>query len=291
MTVRGMIIPSEPILAAISEKARSHAQDGSRHLLCPSCRVRTRLYALKDGRRKCGSCGGKFTPSKKTDAVKLRQISDLILCFCLNFPARQASDLTSYRYRLVSAVYGDIRILLARQTLVPGKLALLTAVEHCNRAVRESDFCLRCRDRFGCRGRKSGDSPVFGVKILAGDRVFIDPLQDGEADMRLGKTAARYAGYAGFICRGRFHRFADNGRPQDGAERLWAWMHERLRKHHGIWKRNAGLYLKELEWKYNNRLLSTESQALQIADLLPDDFLASWAGTARIRLDVVQSGA
>ncbi|MBI3332339.1 hypothetical protein HYZ99_05300 [Candidatus Peregrinibacteria bacterium] len=276
-------------MAKLTEKVQTHAQDRSRHLLCPSCRVRTKLYTLKDGRKKCSACGTKFNPEKKTDATKLKQYADLLLCFCLNLTAKQASDMTGYHYRLASAVYDRFRMLLASQNLTPGKLQLLKTPEACDHAIHDSAFCRRCRSRFGCKGRKSGDSPIFGVKVLADNRIFIDPLPDDEASFRfdapLTDEKRKFSAYAGFICRGKFHRFTDNERLKDGAERLWAWMSERLQKHHGIWKSNIGLYLKELEWKYNNRLLTSETQALKITELMPADFLVSWAHADTIQLD------
>lgn len=290
-----MIIQSEPLATALAEKAHAHAQDRSRHLLCPTCRVRTKLYALSDGRRKCGACGAKFNPWKKTDAAKLKKYADVLLCFCLNFTGAQASKATGYHYRIVSAMYDRFRMLLALQNLTPGKLQLLRRVESHDHTVHDSAFCRRCRDRFHCQGRKSGDSPVFGVKILANNDVFIDPLEDDEARFHFDRAPSNATGkfslYAGFICRGKFHRFMDNERLKDGAERLWAWLSEHLKHHHGIWKENAGLYLKELEWKYNHRSLTPEMQAGEIAELLPTDFLASWLQPVNIELDVVQKTA
>ena len=66
---------------------------------------------------------------------------------------------------------------------------------------------------------------------------------------------------------------------------------ERMLKHRGIWKRNTGLYLKELEWKYNNRLLSPETQALKIAELMPIDFLTTWSDKAEKERELVQMSA
>ena len=283
-----MQIRSDAILARLTEKARRRGQDRSRHLLCPACRVRTRLYALKDGRRKCGACGTKFTPEKKADADRLRRHADLLLCFCFGVTARQASAMTGAHYRLASTAYERFRTLLAAQNLMPGKMALLTTVSASGHGVHDSEFCKRCRGRFGCEGRKAGDAPVFGVKILSDGSVFIDPLEEAEAGPRFER--GKFSGYAGFICRGKFHRFTDNDRAKDGAERLWAWMSERLRRHHGIWKKNTGLYLKELEWKYNHRALSAEEQAAAIADLLPAELLSTWSNDA-IGLDLVRARA
>ncbi len=71
---------------------------------------------------------------------------------------------------------------------------------------------------------------------------------------------------------------------------MWTWIHERVRSHHGIWKRNTGFYLKELEWKYNNRSLDPEMQAQKIIELMPADFLTAWELKAP-KTTTVQMGA
>jgi len=64
-----------------------------------------------------------------------------------------------------------------------------------------------------------------------------------------------------------------------------------MRNHRGIWKRNTGLYLKELEWKYNNRLLTPETQAMKIAALMPMDFLTRWSDKGEKEREAVQISA
>ena len=39
----------------------------------------------------------------------------------------------------------------------------------------------------------------------------------------------------------------------NGLEGFWSWAKERLIKHHGVSKQNFPLYLKKLEFRYNNR--------------------------------------
>ena len=87
----------------------------------------------------------------------------------------------------------------------------------------------------------------------------------------------RHIGYAGFICCGKFHRFTKDALAKDKGEQGWKWMQERVRTHHGIWSRDTGYHLKELEWKYNHRALQPETQAKKIIDLMPVDFLTSWS--------------
>ena len=123
---------------------------------------------------------------------------------------------------------------------------------------------------------------MFGVQFRSGGEVYIDPLKDDEAVLHFHTFGAREEapgrreGYAGFICCGKFHRFTKDEQAKEGAEQLWTWIRERVRSHHGIWKRNTGFYLKELEWKYNNRFLHPDVQAKKIIDLMPTDFLTTW---------------
>jgi hypothetical protein len=144
-------------------------------------------------------------------------------------------------------------------------------------------------DKTRCRWCKSkirlsdgSKAPVFGVQFRESGEVYIDPLKDDEAVFHFHtfglheESPDRREGYAGFICCGKFHRFSQDTKAKDGANQLWTWIRERIRTHHGIWKRNTGFYLKELEWKYNNRLLLPDIQAKKIIDLMPMNFLTSW---------------
>lgn len=264
-----MILNADDLLPHLSASLRRGTRDRSRHLLCPSCRVRTKLYQLTDGRRKCGACGKKFDVGVRNQDVKLQQYAQLLLCFCLDFTAHRAAQITGHRYRLVAGAYMRFRRLLVDQSLVPGKIHLMTCVENAPCSIHESAFCRKCRGKLTCRGRQGGDAPVFGVRLLQSKQVFLEPLREEEE--------ASFPEYQGFVCRGKLHHFADREQEADGLEQFWSWIKERLRKHHGVDQANLGFYLKELEWKYNHRLLSPEVQAVQIAQLLPSNFLRSWS--------------
>lgn len=267
-----MILNSDFLLPHFKEKMRHGSRDTSRHVLCPNCKVRTKLYTLKDGRKKCSICQKRFEPRKKTDRTKLQQYADILLCFTLDFTAHRASQISKIRHRLVSDIYNNIRRLLSEQNLVPGKIRLMMDTEPTCRGIHGSEYCKRCGNSYECKGRQQGNAPVFGVRELANGKVFLEPLRDEPDEASKASQA-----FSGFICNGTFHRFKDNKKQQDGMESFWSWTEERLRKHHGIEPKNTGLYLKELEWKYNHRLLSPDVQAVKIAGLFPADFLESWS--------------
>ncbi|PIQ76168.1 hypothetical protein COU78_01255 [Candidatus Peregrinibacteria bacterium CG10_big_fil_rev_8_21_14_0_10_49_24] len=291
-----MIIQSAAVLAKLQETHLDYTQDGSRHFLCPSCRNRTKLYTLKDGRKKCSVCVKKFDPDKKTDKTKLKQYADILVCFCLDFSAQQTSDLTKLRYRLVADCYKHFRILLAQQNLLEEQMHLLTTVEDTDRSSSESTVLQHTKQGINHKNTKKGDAPIFGVTYLKNGKIFIDVLRDDSIPFHfetifndkeiIGKS--QYCAYAGFIRGGKFLRFSDTTDHTDGVEHFWSWMKERMLKHHGIRKKNTGLYLKELEWKYNHRLLSPKAQAYAIVDLMPSNFLKQWSKKTQKQMKSVQ---
>ncbi len=278
-----MIINADSLVPHLTEKVRPNHSDASRHLLCPDCGTRTRLNTLADGRRKCTICGKKFRIHKVTDENKLRQCAEILLCFCLDFPANRAAQVTHHRYRLVALYYDHFRKLLAEKSVPKEKIQLLFAqTEHLQQeAPQAKSHCKWCKSKVRSV-EAGGRTPVFGVLFRNDGEVYIDPLKDDEAALHLHTLSFRNEepgcreGYAGFICCGKFHRFLEDKQAKDSAEQLWTWIRERIRSHHGIWKKNTGFYLKELEWKYNSRSLDLDVQARNFIDLMPVNFLTSW---------------
>lgn len=279
-----MIINSDIVLSHLEAKVRHDTRAPSRHLLCPRCKRRVKLYRLADGRKKCSACGAKFELDKQTDDTKLRQYADLLLCFTLDFSARKAAELSEYRYKLVADSYMHFRKLLAEHGLGRERIPLLLEIEQHCRGLHESEFCKRCARSPFCKGRQRGDAPVFGVKRGEKGRIVLEPLPEKATesswqDVLERSDTGKFAAYSGFICKGKFHHFKDRAKEKNvsGLEHFWSWIEERFRKHHGVQNEYLGFYYKELEWKYNHRLLTTEEQAIRIAELFPSDFLQKWS--------------
>jgi hypothetical protein len=281
-----MIINADSLLPYLKEKVRPTQSDGSRHLLCPHCGTRTKLNTLADGRRKCTVCGKKFRVHKVTGTNKLQQCAEILMCFCLDFSAHRTAQITYHRYRLIAAFYDHFRKLIAEKSLTQEKIQLLSAHTGEIQVQHDQSRCRWCKSKI--RPRKGeGQPPVFGVQFRDSGEVTIDPLKDDEAVLHFhsfgtkDEAPGRREGYAGFICCGKFHRFTKEEQPKDGADQLWTWIRERIHNHHGIWKRNTGFYLKELEWKYNNRSIHPGLQAKKFIDLMPRNFLTSWSLKAK----------
>ena len=226
-------------------------------------------------------CGKKFRIHKVTEGNKLQQCAEILLCFCLDFPERRAVQITHHRYRLVVSYYDHFRRLLAEKSLSPENILLLSAHAGDIHVAQDASRCLWCNSNI--RSRVAEKPPVFGVHMKSDGEVVIDPLSDDEAMAHFHRSdTAKEApggreGYTGYICCRRFHRIAKADGTGDSADALWAWIRERVRTHPGIWKKNTGFTLKELEWRYNNRSLDPDLQAEKIITYMPKGFLTVWA--------------
>lgn len=135
-------------------------------------------------------------------------------------------------------------------------------------ALDESYFGGR---RKGNRGRgAAGKVPVFGILEREG-RVYVHVVPDVSASTLLSLTAKKvrrgslvytdkFRSYDSLMFCGYRRLKVDHGKYFsagkvyiNGLEGFWSWAKERLIKHHGISKKYFPLYIKELEFRYNNR--------------------------------------
>jgi len=125
--------------------------------------------------------------------------------------------------------------------------------------------------RKGKRGRgASGKVPVFGILERNGlVQVTVVPDVTAETLLRLTVKKVRrgsvvytdkFKSYDSLMFCGYRHlnvdhhkRFSSGKVCINGLEGFWSWAKERLIKHHGVSKEHFPLYLKELEFRYNNR--------------------------------------
>jgi len=125
--------------------------------------------------------------------------------------------------------------------------------------------------RRGKRGRgASGKVPVFGI-LERGGKVRVEVVKDVRGETLLEMTIKkvkrgnliytdRFRSYNGLITYGFRHRRIDHGKQFangkvyiNGIEGFWSFAKERLMKYHGVKPDNFPLYLKEMEFRYNNR--------------------------------------
>ncbi len=142
--------------------------------------------------------------------------------------------------------------------------------------------------RKGNRGRgAAGKVPVFGILERNG-KVHVTVVPNVTAETLIGLTVKtvrrgsivytdKFGSYNSLMFSGYRHlkidhskRFSSGKVYINGLERFWSWAKERLIKHHGISKENFPLYLKELEFRYNNRNNDIfEFVADYLCDLVP----------------------
>jgi transposase len=250
------------------------------HRFCPRCNQR-KLYKLNDGRRRCSRCkytfhdfSGRWINHGRLSCV---QWLSLVKLFELELSVRKMSEQMNMAYGTVYRAINVIRVaILAHaedaQDLLEGE-------------IDESYFGGR---RKGNRGRgAAGKVPVFGVLERKG-KVCVTVVPNVTAETLLGLTVKnvrrgsiiytdKFKSYDSLMFCGYRHlkidhkkRFSSEKVYINGLEGFWSWAKERLIKHHGVSKETFPLYLKELEFRYNNRHLDIFEKITDfLCDLVP----------------------
>jgi len=235
-------------------------------VFCHACGSR-QSYLLSDGRRRCKRCRCVFHEGsgRWINLVKLscREWLWVIHLFELNSTARTAGKKLKLSYPTVLKAYDVIRMALLDSTASGRELLLSGEIE-----LDESYFGGK---RKGKRGRgAAGKVPVFG--LLERDGVAcVEVVPDVSAQTLLSLTIKKvkrgsivytykFHSYDSLMCCGYRHLTLDHGSTFakgkvyiNGLEGFWSYAKERLIKHHGVSKHKFFLYLKELEFRYNNR--------------------------------------
>lgn len=281
------MIESNSILLILSEKNQHIKKAHFGNIICPKCNVRTKLYKLSDGRRKCKRCEKKFVVKSKTKHRKLKQTADVIMGYCMDFSALKTARIWKYRYSDVLALYQQIRQLLCKESGVHNQLSGIVEADESYFGGVNRKRNKKYRKPYVGRGRGTDKTPVFGIRERAGN-VFIDLLPDFsepqieaiiERKVKEGSTVMtdEFTSYKGLIYKGYIHRFVEHNKEQygrgnvhiNGMESFWSWAKEQMFKYHGVFRRNLFYYLKEMEWKFNHRTLRPEEKAERIAKIFP----------------------
>jgi len=235
------------------------------HRFCPRCNSRN-LYKLADKRYRCSRCkytfhdfSGRWINQGRLTCV---QWLSLIKLFELEVSVRKMSQQMSLSYRAVYRAVNTIRASIMSHGADSDEL-LSGEIE-----LDESYFGGR---RKGHRGRgAAGKVPVFGILERNGI-VQVNVVPNVTAETLLGFTVQKvrrgsivytdkFRSYDSLMFCGYRHLKIDHtklfssGKVYiNGLEGFWSWAKERLIKHHGVSKEHFPLYLKELEFRYNNR--------------------------------------
>lgn len=250
---------------------------------CTRCRSR-KIYRIVGKRFRCKRCGYTFHDFTGRWVNRLRISYKnwlwVIKLFELELSARRIAQQTGLSYPTVLKAVNAIRTAIVASSSDASDL-LGGVVE-----MDESYFGGR---RKGKRGRgAAGKVPVFGILERNGV-VKVEAVKDVKARTLLDLTVKtvrrgsivytdKFKGYDSLMFCGYRHinldhkKFFANGKVYiNGVEGFWSYAKERLIKFHGISKEKFPLYLKEMEFRYNNRGKSLFNLLAQnLCNLVPD---------------------
>lgn len=192
---------------------------------------------------------------------KLRQ---LLRLFCVDLTASQATELSSLDRKTTLRLFSLFRLRMVE--LASHECPFAGEVE-----VDESYFgASRVR---GKRGRGAGGkTPVFGILERGGrvhtqiaracSKTTLQAIIKGRIDLSASIHSDGWRGYNGLVEAGfaKHHRirhqedqFAKDGVHINGIESFWSFSKRRLAQFNGIPKASFPLFLKECEFRFNNR--------------------------------------
>lgn len=239
-----------------------HCFKGSKKLACPRCK-NERVYALKK-RYRCASCQYDFSDftGRWLGLVYISPTQWLwiIKLFELEISTRKIAKQVGISYPTALKATTTIR-----KAILAHKADINLSGEV------EADEAYFGGRRKGNRGRgAAGKVPVFGILERNGV-VSVDVVPNVSAKTLLDLTIKKvrrgsivytdkYKSYDSLMCCGYRHltidhkKYFSSGKVYiNGVEGFWSFAKERFIKYHGVSKSNFPLYLKEMEFRYNNR--------------------------------------
>ena len=250
-------------IAAQRHVLRSCYPGGRR--FCPDCGGR-KLYAVRRERFRCKRCGAEFGDWTGRWIGQRRITAKdwlwTLKLFELEVPALRASGQLERSYPTVLGAYHVIR-----------KSIMATSDDGMEllRGEVEADESYFGGHRKGKRGRgAAGKSIVFGVLERQGQiRVQVVPNVTAETllntTVKMVKRGSiiytdKMSSYDALMFCGYRHLRVDHSKRFsrgkvyiNGLEGFWSFAKARLIKHHGMSKKYFPYYLKEMEFRYNNR--------------------------------------
>jgi transposase len=241
------------------------------------------IYRIVGKRFRCKRCGYTFhdLTGRWINLLRIscRQWLWLIKLFELELSARKIAEQIDLSYPTVLKALTVIRMAIIANS--PNQHLLAGEIE-----VDESYFGGK---RKGKRGRGAFNKvPVFGILERDGI-VKVEVVKDVTAETLLNltiKTVRRgsivytdkFRSYDALMCCGYRHlkvdhqkRFSSGKVYINGLEGFWSYAKERLIKHHGVSQGRFPLYLKEMEFRYNNRNTQIFHELVKyLVNLVPD---------------------
>lgn len=231
---------------------------------CPACSFERKTYRLNDGLFKCGRCRRTFTDFTGTRLERLRvplnTLAYLLHLFVLGVPAMRVHRETGMNIKTVERIFR-----LFRQAIYDDSLIELQKLS----GQLELDETMFGGRRPGKRGwGAEGKTIVFGIYKRNG-KVVVFPVPNRKAETLqplIEQSTSKgsvyftddYEGYAIVEARGEHVTvIKEKGRPLvndiNGIEGFWSYAKTWLYHYRGVPRQYFHWYLKEIEWRFNNR--------------------------------------
>ena len=266
--------------------------------LCIRCNSRS-ISLVSDGRYLCRKCHYLFSIFTTTLLSRTRLPLDhwyeLLWWFAYEFTANKTAKETKLPQRLVHRCFSKMREAIYRyEEKEMEKFFGIVEVDETyigpkfkNRRKKKRNFLKRIGVVRRGRGSKILQQPTFGMYQRNG-KVYIKFVRDvekktlqdiirGRIDLASDVYSDTWKSYSGLEQQGYRHEMIDHGNEEyvrdegihiNGIEGFWGYLKERLLKHHGVAKKNLIYYVKELEFRFNYRHLSTEHLMNKIINIL-----------------------
>lgn len=231
---------------------------------CPYCRGNN-IWRIRRYKYKCRNCRKEWGIRKdsilENFKIPLRKVILSIKLFELEISALKASKQLKISYNTILKLYDFYRHLILKESRDKN--------EFYGEIELDESYC--GGKRKGKRGRGARNKvPVFGILERKG-KVCVEIVPDVKSDTLIDLTIKKvkrgsliytdcYRSYDGLVSYGFKHRrihhdkkFVNGKVYINGIEGFWSYAKERLLKHHGVSTDKFILYIKELEFRYNNR--------------------------------------
>lgn len=235
------------------------------HRFCPFCKSRE-VYQIPDKRYRCKRCHKRFSVFTNRWYGQLKITASQWLWLIKLFELEISSHRIAQELRISYPTALRATSLIRQAILSKSKYYELLL-----KGEVEADESYFGGKRKGPRGRGAKNKvPVFGILERSG-LVSVDVVPNVGAKTLLNMTIKKvrrgsilytdkFHGYDSLVFCGYRHLKIDHGKYFasgkvyiNGLEGFWSFAKERLMKYHGVSQKKFPLYLKELEFRYNNR--------------------------------------
>ncbi|MHB8120701.1 MAG: hypothetical protein ACYDG4_00990 [Desulfuromonadaceae bacterium] len=230
--------------------------------ICPECGG-TQHYTLKDNRLQCAFCRKKYTLLSHRSKLSLSTLEHIALSFCQMVPATAAAAEIGVNSKTIQKYYD-----LLRRTVSEANKAL--AVRHFGAATIDPVLFYN-----GTGGKAQGAElkPLFclakseaGISLLSTQMVLPGEAATVSNNDILGWVYARDHNAFESLDLDRIHFISTaEENAVDTSRSFWTFAKKGLVKYHGGFRKNFYLFMREMEFRFNNHSKdSTRSYLISI---------------------------